>query len=113
MAGATVSETVALESEHGISSDQTVTIGLGGENEVRFALDLSYEERSNWNGLEGVSREIERRASRFAEKSRNASLDPAESWLQTFAACWNRCQTYHDPVHRERRRYPLDLNTDT
>jgi aldehyde:ferredoxin oxidoreductase len=51
LAGATVSETVAyLESEHGISSDQTAVIGPAGENEVRFASIMTSEERAFGRG---------------------------------------------------------------
>ncbi|CAI50873.1 aldehyde ferredoxin oxidoreductase (plasmid) [Natronomonas pharaonis DSM 2160] len=49
--GATVPETTAyLETEHGISPDQTAVIGPAGENEVRFASVMTTEERAFGRG---------------------------------------------------------------
>ncbi|WP_136717768.1 aldehyde ferredoxin oxidoreductase family protein [Halorientalis salina] len=51
LAGATVPETVEyLESERGITSDQTAVIGPAGENEVRFASIMTSEERAFGRG---------------------------------------------------------------
>ncbi|UIP01421.1 aldehyde ferredoxin oxidoreductase (plasmid) [Halobaculum sp. CBA1158] len=51
LAGATVPETTKyLETEHGISSDQTAVIGPAGEHEVRFASIMTTEERAFGRG---------------------------------------------------------------
>jgi transposase-like protein len=59
----------------------------------RLGLDFRYEKRGNRNSVERVFREVKRRTSSFANTFSNASLSSAESWLQTFAVWWNRCQT--------------------
>ncbi|WP_411968903.1 aldehyde ferredoxin oxidoreductase family protein [Haloferax sp. YSSS75] len=51
LSGATVSETVDyLETEHGITADQTAIIGPAGENEVRFASIMTSAERAFGRG---------------------------------------------------------------
>lgn len=51
LAEATVSETLSvLESEHGITADQTAVIGPAGENEVRFASIMTSGERAFGRG---------------------------------------------------------------
>jgi len=51
LAGATVPETVDyLETEHGITADQTAVIGPAGEHEVRFASIMTSEERAFGRG---------------------------------------------------------------
>jgi len=51
LTGATVPETVEyLESQRGITSDQTAVIGPAGENEVRFASIMTSEERAFGRG---------------------------------------------------------------
>jgi transposase-like protein len=59
----------------------------------RLGLDFRYEEHGNRNSVERVFREVKRRTSSFSNTFSNASLSSAESWLQTFAVWWNRCQT--------------------
>jgi len=59
----------------------------------RLGLDFRYEKHGNRNSVERVFREVKRRTSSFANTFSNASLSSAESWLQTFAVWWNRCQT--------------------
>jgi transposase-like protein len=58
----------------------------------RLGLDFRYEKHGNRNSVERVFREVKRRTSSFANTFSNASLSSAESWLQTFAVWWNRCQ---------------------
>jgi len=59
----------------------------------RLGLDFRYEKHGNRNSVERVFREVKRRTSSFSNTFSNASLSAAESWLQTFAVWWNRCQT--------------------
>jgi len=59
----------------------------------RLGLDFRDEKHGNRNSVERVFREVKRRTSSFANTFSNASLSSAESWLQTFAVWWNRCQT--------------------
>ena len=59
----------------------------------RLGLDFRYKKHGNRNSVERVFREVKRRTSSFANTFSNASLSSAESWLQTFAVWWNRCQT--------------------
>ena len=59
----------------------------------RLGLDFRYEKHGNRNSVERIFREVKRRTSSFSNTFSNASLDSAESWLQTFAVWWNRCQT--------------------
>jgi len=65
----------------------------------RPGLDFRYENHGNRNRIERVFREVKRRTSLFSNTFSNASLSSAESWLETFAGWWNRCQTQHDPRH--------------
>jgi len=57
----------------------------------RLGLDFRYEKHGNRNSVERVFREVKRRTSSFSNTFSHASLDSAESWLQTFAVWWNRC----------------------
>jgi len=59
----------------------------------RLGLDFRYEKHGNRNSVERIFREVKRRMPSFSNTFSNASLDSAESWLQTFAVWWNRCQT--------------------
>ena len=59
----------------------------------RHGFDFRYEKHGNRNSDERIFREVNRRTSSFSNTFSNASLTSAESWLQTFAGWWNRCQT--------------------
>jgi len=59
----------------------------------RLGLRFQTVRHGNRNSVERVFREVKRRTSSFSNTFSNASLSSAESWLQTFAVWWNRCQT--------------------
>jgi putative transposase len=59
----------------------------------RHGLDFRYEKHGNRNSVERIIREVNRRTSSFSNMFSHASPSAAESWLQTFAVWWNRCQT--------------------
>jgi putative transposase len=59
----------------------------------RLGLRFQTVRHGNRNSGERVFHEVKRRTSSFSNTFSNASLRSAESWLQTFAVWWNRCQT--------------------
>ena len=59
----------------------------------RLGLRFQTVRHGNRNSVERVFREVKRRTSSFSNTFSNASLRSAESWLQTFAVWWNRCQS--------------------
>jgi putative transposase len=66
----------------------------------RLGLRFHTVRHGNRNSAARIFRGVKRRTSLFSNTFSNASLRSAESWLQTFAVWWNRCQTYHDPTIR-------------
>ncbi|MBP1986020.1 IS6 family transposase [Halolamina salifodinae] len=59
----------------------------------RLGLRFRVEKHGNRNSIERVFREVKRRTSSFSNTFSNAAMATAESWLQTFAVWWNRCQS--------------------
>ena len=57
----------------------------------RLGLRFQVIRHGNRNSVERVFREVKRRTSSFSNTFSNAALPTAESWLQAFAAWWNRC----------------------
>ncbi|WP_222914248.1 IS6 family transposase [Natrinema sp. SYSU A 869] len=53
-------------------------------------LRFRYETHGNRNAVERLFQEIKRRTSQFGNCFRNADLETAETWLQSYAYCWNQ-----------------------
>jgi len=60
---------------------------------TRLGLRFQVSRHGNRNAIERVFREVKRRTSSFANTFSNAATATAESWLQTFAVWYNRCQS--------------------
>ncbi|TYL37312.1 hypothetical protein CV102_16935 [Natronococcus pandeyae] len=53
-------------------------------------LRFQYEKHRNRNTVERLFQEIKRRTSQFGNCFRNADPATAETWLQSYAYCWNQ-----------------------
>ncbi|QCS44959.1 IS6 family transposase [Natrinema versiforme] len=53
-------------------------------------LRFRYEKHGNRNAVERLFQEIKRRTSQFGNCFRNANPATAETWLQSYAYCWNQ-----------------------
>ncbi|MFC6765303.1 IS6 family transposase [Natrinema soli] len=55
-----------------------------------LGLRFRYEKYGNRNAVERLFQEIKRRISQFGNCFRNADPETAETWLQSYAYCWNQ-----------------------
>jgi transposase-like protein len=55
-----------------------------------LGLRFRYEKHGNRNAVERLFRDIKRRTSQFGNCFRNADPATAETWLQSYAYCWNQ-----------------------
>ncbi|QCS42493.1 IS6 family transposase [Natrinema versiforme] len=55
-----------------------------------LGLRFRYEKHGNWNAVERLFQEIKRHTSQFGNCFRNADPATAETWLQSYAYCWNQ-----------------------
>jgi putative transposase len=59
----------------------------------RLGLRFHIRRHGNRNSVERVFREVKRRTSSFSNTFSHVEPTTAESWLETFAVWWNRCQS--------------------
>nr|WP_256417561.1 hypothetical protein [Halorubrum laminariae] len=74
--------------------DTLFLVDAGGHLTVslsRTSLRFQITRHGMRNAVERVFREVKRRTSLFSNTLNNTEPTAAESWLQTFAVCWNRC----------------------
>ncbi|MFC6765125.1 IS6 family transposase [Natrinema soli] len=55
-----------------------------------LGLRFRYEKHGNRNAVERLFKEIKRRTTQFGNCFRNADPATAETWLQSYAYCWNQ-----------------------
>ncbi|RLM83362.1 IS6 family transposase [Halobellus sp. Atlit-38R] len=56
----------------------------------RHGLRFQHVTHGNRNAVERVFKELKRRTNAFANHFRHADPETAETWLQSFAVCWNQ-----------------------
>jgi len=56
----------------------------------RLGCDFEHVTHGDRNAVERVFKEVKRRTNQFANHFRNATVDSAESWLETLAFAWNQ-----------------------
>jgi len=81
-----------LTEKHDVADSLFLVDGAPWLQAALFQLELRFQHvtHGNRNAVERLFKEFKRRTQQFADHFRHATVESAETWLQTFAFVWNQ-----------------------